>query len=149
MLDKPAHGGLVPRPRRCLLEGGEVGEPIGILSAEVPELPKLAAQVMRRRKGIEKEIVQADDHHYSLRLRPYVTSNGEVEGAVIFLVNIDQIKAAEQERQELSETLATLFESAPDAVMTVNAAGRIEWVNGQAEKCSATTVATSGCRLQS
>ncbi|MGB7790914.1 MAG: chemotaxis protein CheB [Terrimicrobiaceae bacterium] len=116
------------------LEGGEVGERIGILSAEAPELPKLAAQVMRRRKGIEREIVQADGHHYSLRLRPYLTSNGEVEGAVIFLVNIDQIKEAEQERQELSETLATLFESSPDAVMTVNAPGRIERVNGQAEK---------------
>jgi PAS domain S-box-containing protein len=57
-----------------------------------------------------------------------------VEGAVIFLVNIDQIKEAEQERQELSETLATLFESSPDAVMTVKASGRIERVNGQAEK---------------
>ena len=116
------------------LEGGEVGERIGILSAEVPKLPKLAAQVMRTQKGIEKEIVQADGHHYSLRLRPYLTGNGEVEGAVVFLVNIDQIKEAEQERQELSETLATLFESSPDAVMTVNAPGRIERVNGQTEK---------------
>jgi two-component system CheB/CheR fusion protein len=116
------------------LEGGEVGERIGILGAEVPELPKLAAQVMQTRKGIEKEIVRADGHHYSLCLRPYLTSNGEVEGAVIFLVNIDQIKEAEQERQELSETLATLFESSPDAVMTVKASGRIERVNGQAEK---------------
>ena len=116
------------------LEGGEVGERIGILSAEVPKLPKLAAQVMRTRKGIEKEIVRPDGHHYSLRLRPYLTSNGEVEGAVVFLVNIDQIKETEQERQELSETLATLFESSPDAVMTVNALGRIERVNGQAEK---------------
>ena len=78
------------------LEDGDIGERIGILSAEVPELPKLAAQVMRRRKGIEKEIVQADGHHYSLRIRPYLTSNGEVEGAVIFLVNIDQIKQAEK-----------------------------------------------------
>ena len=116
------------------LEGGEVGERIGILSAEMPELPKLAAQVMRTRKGIEKEIVLAGGHHYSLRLRPYLTSNGEVEGAVVFLVNIDQIKEAEQERQEFSETLATLFESSPDAVMTVDAPGRIERVNGQAEK---------------
>ncbi len=116
------------------LEDGEVGERIGILRAEVPDLPKLAARVMRRRQGIEKEIVQANDHHYSLRIRPYLTNNGEVEGAVIFLVNVDQIKEAEKKRQELSETLATLFESAPDAVMTVNAAGRIERVNGQAEK---------------
>ena len=115
------------------LKDGEIGERIGILSVEVPELPKLAAQVMRRGQGIEKEIVRADGHHYSLRIRPYLTSNGEVEGAVVFLVNIDQIKEAEKERQELSETLATLFESAPDAVMTVNAAGRIERVNGRAE----------------
>ena len=116
------------------LEDGEVGERIGILRAEVPDLPKLAARVMRRRKAIEKEIVRANDHHYSLRIRPYLTNNGEVEGAVIFLVNVDQIKEAEKRRQELSETLATLFESAPDAVLTVNAAGRIERVNGQAEK---------------
>ena len=116
------------------LEDDEVGERIGILAAEVPELPKLTARVMRSRQGIEREIVWADDHRYSLRIRPYLTDNGEAEGAVIFLVNIDQIKEAEQKRQELSETLATLFESAPDAVMTVNASGRIERVNGQAEK---------------
>ncbi|MGA7214171.1 MAG: chemotaxis protein CheB, partial [Terrimicrobiaceae bacterium] len=116
------------------LEDAEIGARIAILGSQVPELPKLATQVMRRRQQIEKEIVQADGHNYSLRIRPYLTSNGEVEGAVIFLVNIDQIKEAEKERQELSETLATLFESAPDAVMTLNAAGRIERVNGQAEK---------------
>ena len=116
------------------LEDGKIGERIGILSSEVPELPKLASRVMRRRQGIEKEIVRADGHHYSLRIRPYLTNIGEVEGAVIFLINIDQIKQAEKERQELSETLASLFESAPDAVLTVNAAGRIERVNGQAEK---------------
>ena len=116
------------------LGDSEVGERIGILREEVPDLPKLAARVMRRRQGIEKEIVPANDHHYSLRIRPYLTNNGEVEGAVIFLVNVDQIKEAEKKRQELSETLATLFESAPDAVMTVNAAGRIERINGQAEK---------------
>ena len=116
------------------LKDSKIGERIGILSSEVPELPKLASRVMRRRQGVEKEIVRADGHHYSLRIRPYLTNIGEVEGAVIFLVNTDQIKQAENERQELSETLASLFESAPDAVMTVNAAGRIERVNGQAER---------------
>ena len=116
------------------LKDGEVGERIGILRSEIPDLPELAARVIRRRQKIEREIIQADDHHYSLRIRPYLTNNGEVEGAVIFLVNIDQIKEAEQKRRELSETLATLFESAPDAVIAVNASGRIERVNGQAEK---------------
>ncbi len=116
------------------LKEREVGERLEILAAELPELPKLAARVMRSRQGMEREIVRAGDHRYSLRIRPYLTDNGEAEGAVIFLVNIDQIKEAEQKRQELSETLASLFESAPDAVMTVNASGRIERVNGQAEK---------------
>ena len=116
------------------LEDGKIGERIDILSSELPELPKLASRVMRRREGVEKEIVRADGHHYSLRIRPYLTNVGEVEGAVIFLINIDQIKQAEKERQELSETLASLFESTPDAVLTVNAAGRIERVNEQAEK---------------
>ena len=116
------------------LEDGKIGERIEILGSELPELPKLASRVMRRRQGVEKEIVRADGHHYSLRIRPYLTNIGEVEGAVIFLVNIDQIKQAEKERQELSETLASLFESTPDAVMTVNAAGRIERVNEQTEK---------------
>ena len=116
------------------LEDGKIGERIDILSSELPELPKLASRVMRRREGVEKEIVRADGHHYSLRIRPYLTNVGEVEGAVIFLININQIKQAEKERQELSDTLASLFESTPDAVLTVNAAGRIERVNEQAEK---------------
>ena len=116
------------------LEDDKIGERIDILSSELPELTKLASRVMRRREGIEKEIVRADGHPYSLRIRPYLTNVGEVEGALIFLINIDQIKRAEKERQELSETLASLFESTPDAVLTVNAAGRIERVNEQAEK---------------
>ena len=116
------------------LEDGKIGERIDILGSELPELPKLTSRVMRRREGVEKEIVRADGHHYSLRIRPYLTNVGEVEGAVIFLINIDQIRQAERERQELSETLASLFESTPDAVLTVNAAGRIERVNEQAEK---------------
>jgi two-component system, chemotaxis family, CheB/CheR fusion protein len=115
------------------LDDGKIGERIDILSSELPELPKLAARVMRQREGVEKEIVRADDHRYSLRIRPYLTNVGEVEGAVIFLINIDQIKQAEKERQELSETLASLFESTPDAALTVNAAGRIDRVNEQAE----------------
>ena len=76
---------------------------------EVPELPKLAAQVMRRRQGLKRKSCEADGHHYSLRIRPYLTNVGEVEGAVIFLINIDQIRQAEKERQELSETLASLL----------------------------------------
>ena len=116
------------------LEDGKIGERIDILGSELPELPKLTSRVMRRREGVEKQIVRADGHHYSLRIRPYLTNVGEVEGAVIFLINIDQIRQAERERQVLSETLASLFESTPDAVLTVNAAGRIERVNKQAEK---------------
>ena len=133
MLDKKLH------VRRFSSRAAEIfkledGERIGILAAEVPELPTLINRVIRSRQGIEREIARKGDHHYSLRIRPYLTDNGEAEGAVIFLVNIDQIREAERKRQELSETLAMLFESSPDAVITVNASGRIERVNGQAEK---------------
>ena len=37
------------------LEDGEVGERIEILSSEVPELPKLASRVMRRREGLKRK----------------------------------------------------------------------------------------------
>ena len=60
-------------------------------------------------------------------------TSAKLRGGDLSLSNIDQIRQAERERQELSETLASLFDQ-PDAVLTVNAAGQIERVSEQAEK---------------
>jgi len=44
-----------------------------------------------------------------------------------------ELGAARAELQKLNETLTALFQSAPDAIVTVDADGRIERANDQAE----------------
>ena len=52
---------------------------------------------------------------------------------VILFINIDRSKRAERELERLNETLQALFQSAPDAVVTVDGKGHIRRVNSRTE----------------
>lgn len=93
----------------------------------------MVARVIKTRTPVEKEIHNPDAHWYSLPIQPDLTSEGVPDGMVVFLVNIDQIKRAEEALGKLNEALAALFESIPDAMVAVDAVGRIVRVNGRVE----------------
>jgi two-component system CheB/CheR fusion protein len=112
-----------PQAERLLnLIGVDIGRPIGNIKPNL-EIPNLEGLVRRVIDSLSVESLELQDnagHWYSVRVRPYKTSDHRIDGAVIAFMDIDEIKDAERLRARLSEEqrLAALVRDAVDA-MTV------------------------------
>jgi PAS domain S-box-containing protein len=115
------------------LKPSDTGSRISMLKLKIPGLKKFAEKVIQKRNLLETEVHRQDGHWYLLRIEPHLTLEGLLDGALILLLNIDRSKRAEKELERLNETLQVLFQSAPDAIVTVDAQGRIVRVNSQTE----------------
>ena len=87
------------------LLAADVGRPIGHIrhnlvladGAESPlDLEGLIAEVIATVREQEREVRDKDGRWYSLRVRPYLTLDNKVDGAVLVLVDIDALKRGEQ-----------------------------------------------------
>jgi len=83
----------------------------------VPDLEDLLRRVISSMEPFEREVQHEDGRWYCLRIQPYKTAPGRVEGAVLQLLDIDQ-------------KYRHLFEAAKDGIMIINAdTGEINDVN--------------------
>jgi len=115
------------------------GDLIGRSHYEIfPEIPDRWKEVHRR--GLEGEVVRADDDHFEradgsvqwLRweVRPWYKADGDAGGIVIFTEDITARKHAEEALRESEERFSKAFQNSPDAVtITAVADGRLVDVN--------------------
>jgi len=66
-------------------------------SIVVPDLDLLLQQVIDNLTFIDREVQDGSGRWYSLRVRPYRTSENKIDGAVLLLVDIDEHKRAIEE----------------------------------------------------
>jgi two-component system CheB/CheR fusion protein len=78
----------------------DVGRPIIDLkpNLQVHDLAPLIADVIDTLQNHESEVQDKDGRWYSLRIRPYVTLEGQIDGASIVLLDIDSIKRGPERR---------------------------------------------------
>jgi two-component system CheB/CheR fusion protein len=83
----------------------DLGRQIGDfkLNFSVPDLSAMLAEVIETATPWEHEIQDAQGVWYSLRIQPYKTLEGTIDGAVILLVDIDTLRRA----RELAESMET------------------------------------------
>jgi two-component system CheB/CheR fusion protein len=96
--------------KQFALLAGDVGRPIGHIRHELVlgdatrtplDLDGLCAEVVSIGREQDREVRDTGGRWYSLRVRPYLTLDNKVDGAVIVLVDIDTLKRSQQ---ALSET---------------------------------------------
>lgn len=63
-------------------------------SVLVPDLDSAIQDVIDNLVSIEREVQDREGRWYSLRIRPYRTRENKIDGAVILLVDIDELKRA-------------------------------------------------------
>lgn len=88
----------------------DIGRPLSDVTHQL-NYPKLIADVkmlLNNNKPIEKQISSEDNKHFSCRIMPYKTENGEVEGAVLTFLEITDLKKAEEELEEKIEVQKNL-----------------------------------------
>ena len=76
----------------------DIGRPIGHVRhrLELPDLEALITEVIDSVLPEERELQDKDGRWFSLSVRPYVTFDKRVDGAVLVLVDIDHLKRSEQ-----------------------------------------------------
>lgn len=80
----------------------DIGRPIRDIrfNVDVPELEALILEVLATLKTIELDVQDQDGQSCLLRILPYRTLENQIDGVVLMLVNIHNLKATEQELRE-------------------------------------------------
>jgi two-component system, chemotaxis family, CheB/CheR fusion protein len=75
---------------------GDVGRPITDIKMKIdlPNLSKLIGEVIDSLQTKELEVKSDDNHWWSVRIRPYKTTDNKIDGAVLAFLNIDNLKNA-------------------------------------------------------
>jgi two-component system CheB/CheR fusion protein len=73
---------------------GDIGRPIGDIKPRIdaPDLEHLIREVIDAVSTREREVRDNEGRWYSMRIRPYRTTDNKIDGAVLLLVDVDRLK---------------------------------------------------------
>ena len=93
------------------------------------DLELLAAEVIADVTEREYEVVDRDGRCHSLRVRPYMTHDNRVDGAVLVLVNIDAIKRSEQAIAAARDYAESVVETVREPLLVLDKDLHVESAN--------------------
>ena len=72
----------------------DIGRPFGDISSnlETPDWNELISRVTDQLQTVETDVAGRDGRWYSLRMRPYKSSENKIDGVLIALLDVDQLK---------------------------------------------------------
>ena len=95
MVDRELRLRRVTAPAQDLIAvtAADIGRPIGDfrLRFAMPDLAEVLGEVITTMVFAERDVMAEDGRWYSLRVRPYLTHDNHVEGAIITMVDIDEL----------------------------------------------------------
>ena len=98
-----------PTAERLLhLMSTDLGRPLADLRLNfdgLPDLELVLTDVIDTVSNREYDVRNKSGHWYSLRLRPYMTLENEVDGAVVMLVDVDALKRASEYIESIVRTV--------------------------------------------
>src|SRR5487761_182155 len=86
---------------------GDVGRPITDLrpAIDFPDLDKFVSEAIEKAIDRRQEVTDRRGRWYSLLVRPYKTAENRVEGAVLTLMDIDELKSEAAESRNYAEAI--------------------------------------------
>ena len=118
---------------------GDVGRPIGNLriGVNVPDLNQLISSVISKADEIRREVQSEDGRWYWLRIRPFRTAEQKIEGVLIALFDIHELKQQQEALQKEQTLVSAILDSASDLlVMVLDREGRIVQFNRVCQQLS-------------
>ncbi|MGH9327042.1 MAG: PAS domain S-box protein [Terriglobia bacterium] len=95
-------------------------------AADFPDLDNLVRQAVDMRSAAEREVLSRNGCWYSLRVRPYKTVENRIEGAVVTLVDITDLKSQASESHAYAHAIV---ESARVAILVLDRELRVKTAN--------------------
>jgi two-component system CheB/CheR fusion protein len=117
-----------PAEKLLNLLSGDIGRRLGEIrtSLEPDELEQAARKTVDDSIFQEKEVRVKDGPWYLLRVRPYKTSEGKVEGAVLSFQDIDSLKRTLDQTRTFTEAL---IENARESILVLDESLRVVLAN--------------------
>ena len=109
----------------------DIGRPLSDLrpKIDVPDLDRLIAEVIDTLTPCEREVQDQDGHWYALRIRPYHTMEHRIEGAVVVLLDVTDLKRASLEVQAARDYAEAIIETVRDPLIVLDQDLRVQTAN--------------------
>ena len=120
-----------PAERLFNLMPGDVGRPLGRVKHHLKcaDLETFIVNAIEEVSVREREVQDISGVWYMLRVRPYVTADKHIQGAVLVLVDIDALKHKEQQVQRARDYAEGILRTARDPLVVLRADLRINTAN--------------------
>jgi two-component system CheB/CheR fusion protein len=113
------------------IRSGDIGRPIGDfrMQLNVNDLELLVRRVMETLNAEELELQDLERRWHLLRVRPYRTADNRIEGAVLTLIDIDQIRRTQIKADAARDFAESVFESVQTPLLVLCSDLRIRIAN--------------------
>lgn len=115
----------------------DIGRPMSDFKPliNIPNLDEILKEVVGTLKIHEQEVEDFAGCSYLMRIRPYRTGDNRIDGAVLLLTDITDVKRGASETRRAEARYRLLFESARDGIVIVDErSGEILDINAYAEQ---------------
>jgi len=104
------------------VRGSDVGRSISEirLQLSVENIEPILSEVLETLAPQELEVQDRDGRWHLLRIRPYRTSENKIEGLVVLLLDIDQLRRSQQYLVDARDFASSLVESVPVPIVVLN-----------------------------
>lgn len=124
MLDNGLHIRQFTPPMQRLLNvrPSDVGRAIGEirLQLSIENLEPMFQEVLDSLNAREVEVQDGEGRWHLLRVRPYRTSDNKIEGLVVVLMDIDQLRRSQQSLVDARDFASSVLESVPVPILVLN-----------------------------
>ena len=109
----------------------DIGRPVSDLRPRInlPQLQEIIEKVVDTLAPDEREVQDREGRWHSLRVRPYRTSENRIDGAVIQLIDIDQLKKTLEQVRHARDYASAIVETVREPLIVLDSELRVETAN--------------------
>jgi len=111
-----------PMQRLLSVRPSDIGRSINEirLQLSIEDLEPILSEVLESLGPREMEVQDKEGRWYLLRVRPYRTSDNKIEGLVVVLLEIDQLRRSQQQLMEARDFAKSVVESVPIPIVVLD-----------------------------
>lgn len=99
------------------------------LQLSIENIQPILAEVLDTLGAREFEVQDREGHWHLLRIRPYRTADNKIEGLVVVLLDIDQLRRSQQHLVDAHDFARSVVESVPVPIVVLNQDSTIRTTN--------------------
>jgi two-component system, chemotaxis family, CheB/CheR fusion protein len=111
----------------------DTGRPVTDIAStlDVPDWGELASQAIQQSQAIEREVRDREGHWYTLRMRPYKTSEKKIDGLLVALLDIDAVKRSLDEVRAARDFAEAIVETVREPLLVFDTEFRVVRATGR------------------